>query len=273
MQMRLCFEKWEGLGNDFIVIEHDSVEGPLADADIRTLCDRRRGIGADGVLLVSRREGLAGVMVVRNADGSRPEMCGNGIRCVAGYLLSGRSESASIVIGTDCGELGCHVDVLRDGEVLVEVGMGRARFEADLEVPIPSSTEEGREAVHRFAVVSMGNPHAITFDEYADAELDRIAPIVEKARTDGINVEVVRVEGETLVVRVWERGVGYTEACGTGACAVAAIACRCGISRFDADVTVRLPGGDLAIRVAEGTHEVRMRGPARRAFRGVTQLL
>lgn len=260
--MKVPFEKWEGLGNDFVLVDAGALERPLDDRDVRAICDRRRGVGADGVLLVDRVAGLAGSMVVRNADGSRPEMCGNGLRCVAGYLLAAAG-GASMVVRTDAGDLGCLVDAPLEGNVVVEVGMGSARFLDDLVVPLP--TGEGE---RRFEQVSMGNPHAISFEPVSADLIDRLAPIVEKRPPGGTNVEFVRDDGQVLHVRVWERGVGYTEACGTGACAVAAAACRRGLRRFGEETVVRLPGGDLTVRVDRETLAVSMRGPARRSFRG-----
>lgn len=267
--MKVQFEKWQGLGNDFVLIDRARLPRDLVDADVRAICDRRRGVGGDGVLLVDRAAGLAGSMVVRNADGSRPEMCGNGLRCVAGYLLGGTG-GVSMVVRTDAGDLGCLVDGVGDGEVVVEVGMGRARFGEELVVEAAGA--EGAARKHRFDTVSMGNPHAITFEPYDDASIDRVAPVVERAPRGGTNVEFVRDEGGVLVVRVWERGVGYTEACGTGACAVAAAACRLGKRELGREIVARLPGGDLFLRVEPETFEVSMRGPARRSFRGELEL-
>ena len=257
------FEKWEGLGNDFILIEARHVRAPPSAAAIATLCDRHTGVGADGVLLVDRSTTTPS-MVVRNADGSRPEMCGNGLRCVAAYVFA-RDAAPVIAIETDAGTLACFVEIPPSSAAgyLVEATMGKAREGAPLEVAF----EGGR---HVFATVSMGNPHAVTFDPYADEAFDRIAPIVERAIQGGTNVERVCVANrqDILDVTVWERGVGYTRACGTGACAVAVAACRLGRARFDSWQTIHLPGGDLAIWVAAESLDVRMRGPARRVFSG-----
>ena len=260
----LRFEKWEGLGNDFVVVEAADVGADFGPKEARILCDRRFGIGADGVLVVVRGEpGVDGRMIVWNADGSRPEMCGNGLRCVASALVS-PGQSARLVIATDAGPRTC--DLARDGDrAEVTIGMGRATFGEPLVVAI-----DGRE--HRFATASMGNPHAITFEPYAEALRDRVGPIVCTTPPEGTNVEFVAQEGEVLRVVVWERGVGYTLACGTGACAVAAEAVRTGRAEHDRELRVALPGGELAI-VLDRSFEVRMRGPARRVFAGTTTLL
>jgi diaminopimelate epimerase len=175
-----------------------------------------------------------------------------------------------MMVRTDAGDLGCVVEACAEGLVDVEIAMGVARFQGDLVVPI--TAEDGSVTNHVFERVSMGNPHAITFEASEAATFDRVAPIVEKTPSGGTNVELVHIEGEVLVVRVWERGVGYTLACGTGACAVVAAACRRGLTPFGRDTTVRLPGGNLSIRVSEPTLEVTLRGPARRVFQGELSL-
>jgi diaminopimelate epimerase len=259
--MRLAFEKWEGLGNDFVLIdaaEEGSV--PLSDGAVQRLCDRRRGVGADGVLLVTGAAAGAPRMIVRNADGSRPEMCGNGLRCVAAHLF-GQGAGASLRVATDAGDRACEVAAAGEGAFEVSVEMGAARRGADL-----AAIVDGRE--HRFLTVDMGNPHAVTFEAYDDRAIDLLGPVVAAIPPGGTNVELCRDEGGRIAVAVWERGVGRTLACGTGACAVAAAACDTGRARFGAPVRVALPGGELEITVAAGTRTVRMRGPARRVFSG-----
>jgi diaminopimelate epimerase len=265
---RARFEKWEGLGNDFVVLHAPGAT--LDDAAVRRLCDRRFGVGADGVLLVeSARDGRRGPprMIVRNADGSRPEMCGNGLRCVAGHLAEQTGDAGALVVLTDAGERACHVEPAGEDRVDVSVEMGAARPAADLVVPF-----EGRE--HRFAAVDMGNPHTVTFDPADDALIDALGPVASAWPPGGTNVEFCRMMeggagiGGGIGVVVWERGVGRTLACGTGACAVAAVACDTGRARFGEAVRVVLPGGVLEITVAPVTRVVRMRGPARRVFSG-----
>jgi diaminopimelate epimerase len=260
--MRARFEKWEGLGNDFVLLRDPGLEdgAALTDATVRRLCDRRFGIGADGVLLVETTRAGLRRMIVRNADGSRPEMCGNGLRCVAGHIFDERSESAVVVL-TDAGERTCEVCPLGEGRFDVCVEMGVARRGDDLVAAF-----DGRE--HRFLTIDMGNPHAVTFEAYDDAALDTLGPVVAMLPSGGTNVEICRQLPDRIVAVVWERGVGRTLACGTGACAVAAVACDTGRARFGAPITVALPGGPLEITIAATTRAVRMRGPARRVFSG-----
>ncbi len=257
--MRLAFEKYEGLGNDFVIIDVRGSGARLGADEARRLCDRRRGVGGDGVLLVGEglSQGSSASMIVYNADGSRPEMCGNGLRCVAHYLAGG--SPASLVVDTDAGPRGCEVE---GGEVRVEMGEARVG-------PAPIALEAAGSTV-RLREVNVGNPHAVTFGPYDRALFERLGPALATHPhfPAGANVEFVREgAGGELEVLVWERGVGPTEACGTGACAVAAAACAEGGRRYGEGLWVRLPGGALQIWVSEGGG-VSMRGPARRAFRG-----
>lgn len=264
---RVSFEKWEGLGNDFVLVEEDAAA--WSDERVRAVCDRRRGVGADGVLFVDRGSPVElPRMVVRNADGSRPEMCGNGIRCVAAYLVSHVKKASGVIrIATDAGPKRCDVSG-GGGRFEVSVEMGPARVDGQLAVSI-----EGR--VHVFTFVDVGNPHAITFEPYDEAAIDRIGPRVATHPEGGTNVEfcrLVRGDEPRIDVVVWERGVGRTLACGTGACAVASAACASGLFTYGTPVRVRLPGGDLSITIEVGTSAATMRGPARRVFTGELEL-
>lgn len=258
--MLLSFEKWEGLGNDFILVREREVESAMAADLVRRLCDRRRGVGGDGVLLVGE-DPLA--MVVLNADGSRPEMCGNGLRCVAA-LLAGRA-AKQLVIRTDAGDRRARVTWTGPGDALVEVDMGSA------EIAVESKHGLGGREI-AFGAVSVGNPHAITFEPVDKAGQDELGPRIEKATPGGTNVEFAARTGDNAFdLVVWERGVGYTQACGTGACATAALACRRGLASFDAPVRVRLPGGELLVTVTPSL-DLTMLGPARRVFKGAIEV-
>jgi diaminopimelate epimerase len=258
--MLLSFEKWEGLGNDFILVREREVGSAMAGDLVRRLCDRRRGIGADGVLLVGEDPQA---MVVLNADGSRPEMCGNGLRCVAA-LLAGKA-SKQLVIRTDAGDRRARVTWTGPGDALVEVDMGRAEIGAEKEEawgtrPIP------------FGAVSVGNPHTITFEPVEKEAQDQLGPRIERATPGGTNVEFATRTGQNAFdLVVWERGVGYTQACGTGACATAALACRKGLASFDAPVRINLPGGELLITVSPSL-DLTMLGPAKRVFKGSVEV-
>lgn len=262
--MALRFEKYEGIGNDFLVIDVES-ESALGPQQARALCDRHFGVGGDGVLLSAPpvTAGAHGRMVVLNADGSRPEGCGNGLRCVAFALARRRGLSrAELVIDTDAGPRRALVE--SEGDVAnVTVSMGQAKREGELR-----ALHRGEELT--FQRISMGNPHAIVFDAAcSEQELDELGPRVSKSLAGGANVEIVRASGPAAFdVLVWERGVGRTLACGTGAAGVAALSALTGRAPYDAPITVRLPGGPLELTVSREDLSVTLRGPARFVFSG-----
>lgn len=266
--MNLAFEKYEGLGNDFVIVE--TPKPGLIDAQTaRHICDRHFGVGADGVLLIEPpRSGQARAsMVVLNADGTRPEMCGNGLRCAALHLA--RHDGAGAVnyaIDTDAGSLACGVE--RDGDrAMVTVAMGRGRR-------LGTHTAEADGRPVELTLVSMGNPHAIAFDTGLDAAaIDRFAPRVSSAFPEGTNVELATtIDRRQFDLIVWERGVGRTLACGTGAAATAVAAAAAGRAPFGEAIVVRLPGGPLELTVEAESLDVSMRGPARRVFSGRLEL-
>lgn len=253
------FAKWQGLGNHYILVESAGVSPPLTAARARRLCDPNFGIGGDGILEVADEGGVPR-MIVWNPDGSHAENCGNGIRMVARHLAGAGRLPGDGVVNTGAGPVRVRV---RD-DALVEVAMGRARFPAG----------EAREHVRvgdlavDLAEVSMGNPHAIIEHPDPGGVVREWGPPLEVAPRfpDRTNVEFVRVEGPgEITMRVWERGVGETLACGTGACAAAAAAVRLG--GIASPVTVHLAGGDLVIAVDDDL-EVTMTGPAEEIYRG-----
>lgn len=264
--MPLRFAKYHGLGNDFVL-----VEGPLMGPDrARRICDRRRGIGADGVvtILPPRTAGAAAAMHIYNPDGSVAEMCGNAIRCLAMHLAERRGLEGTIRIDTDAGTKACTLHRGPSGEVVaVSVEMGPARVDGEADF-----TVEG-EAL-RATRVSMGNPHAVVFEAAAPTRerAGRVGPAVERAVVGGVNVGFARPGPEGVDLVVWERGAGLTDACGTGACAAAVASVRKGAARAGTPIAVRLPGGALEIVVAPDLARVTMRGPAERVFEGEADL-
>jgi diaminopimelate epimerase len=202
-------------------------------------------------------------MKVLNADGSVPEMCGNGLRCVALHVaLSGRLADGPMNLETDAGLRPATLS--REGaKASVRVDMGVVRFLGMRKV----ATSIGDVEV---ALGDAGNPHAILFGDYAPADVRRLGPelATHAAFPDGTNVEFCRVTDEAIEVVVWERGVGLTLACGTGACAVAVVACATGRWKSPAAVPVRLPGGTLLVEPGVGQASTWMTGPARRVFEG-----
>ncbi|HZL19978.1 MAG TPA: diaminopimelate epimerase [Polyangia bacterium] len=286
--MSLPFVKVEGIGNDFAVVDlRPGRPGTLAGgpspqdpAVVRAICDRRFGVGADGVLAILPSTLGDARMRVLNADGSEAEMCGNGIRCVAKVLYESDPAMRRPIlrIETGAGLLECALSatagVVRD----VAVDMGRPRLSRD-EIPLApaGSSRALREAItardreFRFTAVSMGNPHTVIFvDDAADlrALAETYGPTLEVAdrfphRT---NVEFARVRGGEIDLVVWERGSGLTLACGTGACATVVAAVLEDRLAAGIETPVHLPGGTLTITVAKDLGNVVMRGPARIVF-------
>jgi len=259
----LAFWKYQGLGNDFVVVE--AAELMTAAAAAR-LCDRRRGVGADGVLSVlAPRDGGVAYMHIYNSDGSVAAMCGNGIRCVARHLAERRGLAGELAIETDAGVKRCLVHRTDAGDVeSVSVEMGPARHEGEQEFALGGE----RLRAHR---VSMGNPHAVFFGEASRDRATRLGPLVESAVPGGVNAGFAAPRGRGLDLVVWERGAGLTDACGTGACAAAVAAIKAGVLRAGEPLEVRLPGGALQITVAPDLVGVRMRGPAERVFEGLIE--
>lgn len=267
--MSLQFTKYQGIGNDFLVVFAKHPEA-LRPADAVRLCNRHYGIGGDGVLIVSPgQDGARARMTVLNADGSRPEMCGNGLRCVALALVhEGDPRAAGFVVETDAGPRATSVvlDASSSQVGLVRTAMGQGRLGDSLEVEF-----EGEK--YLFHTVSMGNPHAVCFREaITDEKLDRLGPLVSGRFPAGTNVEIVTQRGPlALDVHVWERGVGRTLACGTGAVGSVVVAAERGLVPFDEEVTVRLPGGSVMVRVGRD-FVTELTGPAARVFSGTTEL-
>lgn len=248
------FVKMEGLGNDFVV-----VAGPLrpSAADVAAWCDRRLGIGADGVLVVSRVDSARVRMEYWNADGSPAEMCGNGLRCVARFAADRHMvEAGEFTVVTPVGERS--VLVRPDGTVRAELGVVRHPADPPLEL-----------AGYRLEPVNLGNPHAVAIvDDCYSVPVGAVGPIVEgdPHYPERTNVEFATVVGRDRIdVRVWERGVGETMACGTGAAAAAAVAYRAGL--VDGEVTVMLPGGPLLVELSGDA--VWIDGPTNVVFTGV----
>jgi diaminopimelate epimerase len=260
----LPFVKYHGLGNDFVV-----VDGPLMDAErARRICDRRRGIGGDGVLTVlpPRTAGATATMHIYNSDGSVAAMCGNGVRCVARHLAEVRGLDGAIVIDTDSGPKACTIHRGARGEVqAVSVEMGPAALEGEQSFRVRGETLAALR-------VSMGNPHAVLLDLPTVERASAVGPEIERSVPGGVNVGFSRPGPAGIDLVVWERGAGLTDACGTGACAAAVAAVSRGLARAGAPVAVRLPGGALEITVAPDLVGVTMRGPAERVFSGETDL-
>jgi diaminopimelate epimerase len=272
------FYKMSGCGNDFILI--DNRDKKLDGIDLKpfaaSVCRPKVSVGADGLIVIEPSDKADFRWIFLNADGSEAEMCGNGIRCVAKHLYdfgSVRKESMSINTLAGIKPIQCTV---KDGLVTsVKVEMGAPRLDcSDVPMNCHGRFLEGELEVDgvklRGTAVSMGNPHFIIFQELDDKEVLRLGPALERhpAFPRKTNVEFVKSTKGLWEVKVFERGAGWTQACGTGACATAVAATMLGKAPYDQEVEVRLPGGSLWITVASDLGSVTMRGPAVRVFRG-----
>lgn len=275
------FTKMHGLGNDYVYVNcfEEKIDNPPAVA--RFVSDRHFGIGSDGLIMINPSKTADFEMEMYNADGSRGEMCGNGIRCVAKYVYDyGLTDKTQISVETLGGIKYLDLTV-EDGKVSqVKVDMGKPELEADL-IPIISEREQvidepievdGKE--YHMTGVSMGNPHAVIYvDDVKGLDLEKIGPKFENHERfpKRINTEFVHcIDRQTVEMRVWERGSGETLACGTGACAVAVSSILNNLT--DTQVTVKLLGGDLQIEWDREKDRVFMTGSATVVFDGVIDI-
>jgi diaminopimelate epimerase len=267
------FLKMNGLGNDFVVVEARSAPFSPSAADVRAIADRARGIGCDQLIAIEPTEDADARVRFWNADGQEIAACGNGTRCV-GWLLMQASGQDQAVIETKAGRLVAS----RAGERLVSVDMGKpgldwtqiplaeAHDTATLDVKLSDNPALAAPA----ACVSMGNPHVVFFvDDLQAARIETVGPAVARHPLfpEGVNVGFAQVQSrERIRLRVWERGVGLTQACGTGACAALVAAARRGLTTRSAVLV--LDGGELLVDWRAGDGHVIMTGPAAVDFAG-----
>ena len=272
------FTKMQGIGNDYVYVNclQETIENPSELA--KKISDRHYGVGSDGLIMINPSDKADFEMEMYNADGSRGEMCGNGIRCVAKYVYDyGLTDKTSISVETLAGIKYLDLTVEDGKVVLVKVDMGKSMLRPE-EVPVVSEKEEvidepitvdGQE--YRMTCVSMGNPHAVVFidQDVKEFPLETVGVKFENHERfpKRVNTEFVNVlDRHTAQMRVWERGSGETLACGTGACAVAVACALNGLT--EDEVTVKLLGGDLQIKWDREKNTVYMTGPAEVVFDG-----
>ena len=275
------FTKMQGLGNDYVYVNcfKETIENPPEMA--KKVSNRNFGIGSDGLIMINPSDVADFEMEMYNADGSRSEMCGNGIRCVGKYVYDyGLTEKEHISVETLAGIKYLDVTV-EDGKVkLVKVDMGSPELVPE-NIPIVA---DGNRVIdepinvngteYRMTGVSMGNPHAVVYvEDVKGLDIETIGPAFENHERfpNRVNTEFVKVlDRNTVEMRVWERGSGETMACGTGACAVAV---ACILNGFTEDkVTVKLLGGDLQIEWDKEADKIYMTGPAEVSFDGEINL-
>lgn len=273
------FTKMEGCGNDYVYI--DGTRERIAPEEkpdfVRRVSDRHFGIGSDGVIFINPSTEADFEMEMYNADGTRAEMCGNGIRCVAKFVYDkGLTDKCDISV-VSCGKIKYLKLFLKDGKVdCVKVNMGAPELVAE-NVPVVCEKEQavdepitvlGKE--YKMTCVSMGNPHAVVFmDDVEHLKIEKIGPHFENHERfpKRINTEFVKIlDRQTVQMRVWERGTGETLACGTGCCATVVACVLNGLT--DETVTVKLLGGEIKITWDREENLVYMTGPATTVFEG-----
>lgn len=275
------FTKMQGLGNDYVYVNcfQEKIENP-SEVAVK-VSNRNFGIGSDGLIMINPSKVADFEMEMYNADGSRGEMCGNGIRCVGKYVYDyGLTDKTSISVETLGGIK--YLDLaVEDGKVtLVRVDMGSPELvpanipivaEGDTVIDAPIVVDGSK---YRMTGVSMGNPHTVVYmDDVQGLEIEKIGPKFENHERfpKRINTEFARViDRSTVEMRVWERGSGETLACGTGACAVAVASILNGLT--ENNVTVKLLGGDLQIEWDRDANKVFMTGPASVSFEGEIEI-
>lgn len=250
------YTRSHGLGNDYIVIDPKDIPFELTAEAVRLICDRNRGVGSDGILLVSPPDGADFGVRILNPDGSEAEKSGNGVRIFAKFLREhGYTDRDRFTLHTLGGRVTCVLEHAEGRVAQIAVDMGKARFD-----PLEAIEVAGR--TFDVTSVSVGNPHCvIVVPDLTKIDIHALGPMIEThpAFPNRTNVQFAQVvsRGEVRIL-IWERGAGYTLASGSSSCAVVAACHRMGL--VDRDVTVSMPGGQLRIGIGEDG-EIRMRGP------------
>lgn len=280
MITRIKFSKMQGTGNDFIVIDARDFTADWNHL-AKVMCSHHFGVGADGIIIVQDSTKADLKMRIFNADGSEAQICGNGLRCVAKFSIERKIiEGPDFYVETLAG-IKLIQSIISEGKVIqAKVNMGQPKFKA-IDVPVFIPERQGQDLIldypldimgteYKLSFVSMGNPHAVCFmgQDVNDFSLPEAGPLIENHAIfpQRTNFEVVnKIDDAHLKVRVWERGVGETLACGSGACAVAVISHLKGLTQEEVDIT--LPGGTLTISW-DGRDDVFLKGPVEEVFIG-----
>ena len=255
--------KSHGLGNDYLVVDPHALPFDLTPETVRVICDRRHGVGADGVLALDTPGGADFGLRIFNPDGSLAETSGNGVRIFAKYLREhGRTDRDRFRIRTAGGVVTVRLELQGHRVMSVTADMGRAEFGELKELELGG----GR---IRVTIVSLGNPHCVVLvDDVAAVDVMRLGPLIERheAFPQRTNVQFAQVRSRSEIeIRIWERGAGYTLASGTSSCAALAAAQRAGL--VDREVVVTMPGGQLEVRIAD-QDDLWLRGPVEEVATG-----
>jgi diaminopimelate epimerase len=272
--MRVEFTKMHGVGNDFVIFDAPVPAALLAPQGLRALADRRTGIGFDQALVLepARRAASAAYYRVFNADGDEVEQCGNGARCLASLLeRRGLAPNGELTLESPAGLI--RARLARDGEVSVDLGVpdfapGAVPFDAAAEADSYALEVGGRRV--EIGAVSLGNPHAVlTVSSVENAPVEELGPLIERhvRFPNRVNVGFLEIVARDAVrLRVYERGVGETRSCGTGACAAVAVGRKRGL--LEAHVRVEVRGGELRVNWAGVGEHIWLSGPAQISFQG-----
>ena len=273
------FYKMQGAGNDFIFVEDFNNEIKDECKLAVKLCDRHFGIGADGLVIVRKSDAAKAKMVIINADGSRANMCGNAIRCFGKYVYEHKIVTET-KFPVETGDGVKVIEVILDGEKVkyVRVYMGVPSYEAkDIPVKEVDSLVDAEVEVnnreYKLTSVLMGVPHTVIFETDREYDVVKEGSVLEKYKyfKEGSNINFVKIIDDTHIrVNTWERGAGFTLACGTGCSASVVVAKRLGLVDQDKEIHVKAPGGELIIEVIG--NDVYMKGPAEVSFEGNTDL-
>lgn len=268
------FIKMHGLGNDFAVIDLTQAGSTLTPAQAQEIADRRRGVGCDQVLVMEKPKNPKADIFMRiyNPDGSEAGACGNGTRCVAALYMQ-NNKLTSCVIETVSGLLPSKI--VADGLIQVDMGEPRTKWQ---DIPLSQECDtlnlgilHGRQAMTEPVAVNVGNPHTIFFvDDVMQVDVEKLGPEVENhvLFPERTNVEFAQIlSPEKIRVRVWERGTGVTQACGSGACATIVAAARRGLTGRKAEII--LDGGSLFMEWRAEDNRILMTGPATYVYQGV----
>lgn len=272
--MEVRFTKYHGLGNDYLVIDPNLCELDLTKEVIRSICDRHFGVGSDGILYGPLKDKKTLKVRIFNPDGSEAEKSGNGLRIFSKYLYENDYVSdRKFEIETAGGIM--EVEIKDDSAELIRINMGKVTFVSD-EIPVEGAKREVvNEALeigdekYEMTCLSIGNPHCVIETEDVSEEAARkLGPLIENHSLfpNRINMQLLKViDRDTIEIRIWERGAGYTLASGSSSCAAAAAAHRLGL--VDEKITVKMPGGDLLIEISDD-EQIFMTGPVKKVFEG-----
>lgn len=267
----MFFWKYQGLGNDFILIEQD-----IGSKHISDICDRKYGIGADGIIILKENIHNKPQMIIYNSDGSRAEICGNGLRCLLLHLYK-KWYKKQWEINTDCGKKnGEIIDIINENEITSKVSIGNFDFSPqnipiNSDEPIINQDITFQNKTLNFTAVSVGNPHIVTFDKVTSDEIETLSPIIGNHALfpEKINIGWAQWDQKekTIKLTVWERGAGFTLACGSGASAALIAAYKKDYVEINQKIIVKQKGGDLIVWIdREFTNWIQ--GNSRFVFKG-----